>query len=156
MSFQGMLAHRCNLIDSIETSHDGSSTYAWTPALETNVLSSNFGQPKIFKCFLDLNFLRRGKDPMWVEAAGRPQDRTGVIFFGKDAFYKDEDDLEFCHVKSGMRIEMTKGPSGTFSIGGALDEAWTPHKRHHLEFGVIEVANVIKRSKYVNNPSTAG
>jgi hypothetical protein len=140
MSFQGMLAHRCKLIDSVETSTDGSSTYAWTYLTEADLTTH-----KIFRCFLDLNFLRRGKDSMWVEAAGRPQDRTGVVFFPGNT-----------PVKSGMRIEMTKGPSGIFSIGGALDEAWTPHKMHHLEFGVIEVAAVVKRPNRVNNPSTAG
>lgn len=145
MSFAGMLAHRCRLIDSVEQSNAGSSVYTWTPVLETDAASGNFGLPKIFKCFLDLNFLRRGKDPMWVEAAGRPQDRTGVIFFRDNT-----------PVKSGMRIEMTKGPAGIFSIGGALDEAWTPHRMHHLEFGVIEVASVTKRPQYVNNPSTSG
>lgn len=128
MSFNSMLAHRCTLYDSVESSSAGSSTYSWV-AVATDV-----------PCFIDLNFLRKGKDMMWVEAAGRPQDRTGVIFF------KGSEN----RVKSGQRIDITKGPNGMFSIEGALDEAWTPRKRHHLEFGVIEVATVIKRADRVN------
>ena len=131
MSFNSMLAHRCSLIDSKETSVDGSSVYTWV-TVATDV-----------PCFLDLSFIRKGKDAQWVEAAGRPKDRTGVIFFkGAQS------------VKSGQRIEMTKGPVGTFSIEGALDEAWSPRKRHHLEFGVIEVASVIKRAAYVGDPNS--
>jgi hypothetical protein len=131
MSFNSMLAHRCSLIDSVETSTDGSSVYTWQ-TVATNV-----------PCFLYLNFIRRGKDSLWVEAAGRPKDRTGVIFFKGGAT-----------VRSGMRIEMTKGPNGMFSIEGALDEAWTPRRRHHLEFGVIEVAAIIKRPERVGDPHT--
>lgn len=119
MSFNSMLAHRCKLIAPAETAP---GVYSWTTSA-TDV-----------PCFLDLNFIRKGKDAMWVEAAGRPKDRTGVIFFKGSAV-----------VKSGWRIEITRGPSGMFSIEGALDEAWTPRKRHHLEFGVIEVATVVKR-----------
>jgi hypothetical protein len=124
-----MLAHRCSLIDSRETSVDGSSVYSWV-TVATDI-----------PCFLDLSFIRKGKDAQWVEAAGRPKDRTGVIFFKGTA-----------PVKSGMRIEITRGPSGMFSIEGALDEAWTPRRKHHLEFGVIEVASVIKRPEYVGDP----
>ena len=132
MSFQSMLAHRCRLIQPVETSVDGSSVYTW------QLVSGMDAVP----CFLDLSFIRKGKDTMWVEAAGRPQDRTGVIFFKGTAT-----------IKSGWRIEidndlypLTRGPKGMFSIEGALDEAWTPRRKHHLEFGVIEVATVIKRS----------
>lgn len=129
MSFSSMLAHRCKLKAVVETSTDGSSVYNWQTVQVNNV-------DLILPCFLDLNFLRKGKDLMWVEAAGRPQDRTGVIFFkGKDDDY----------VSSGMRIEMVRGPEGMFSIEGALDQAWTPRRKHHIEFGVIEVATAITR-----------
>lgn len=131
MSFTSMLAHRCRLIAPVETSVDGSSVYTWQTVSGADSVS----------CFLDLNFLRKGKDSQWVEAAGRPKDRTGVIFFKGSQV-----------VKSGWRIEideeaypLTRGPKGMFSIEGALDEAWTPRKKHHLEFGVIEVATAIKR-----------
>ena len=143
MSFRSMLAHRCKLVEAVETSTDGSSVYTW----QTVKMVSSGTPDLIVPCFLDLNFIRKGKDSQWVEAAGRPKDRTGVLFLPARVYNGAAwVDLP---VESGMRIEMTKGPAGMFSIEGALDEAWTPRKRHHLEFGVIEVASVVKRAQYV-------
>jgi hypothetical protein len=125
MSLKSMLAHRCTLIEPVESSEYGSSVYTW------QVVAENV------RCFLDLNYVRTGKDALWIEAAGRPADRTGVVFFdGKT------------RIKSGYRMEMTKGPHGTFSIEGAIDEAWKPTRRHHLEIGVIEVATSMSRPEY--------
>lgn len=80
------------------------------------------------RCFLDLNFIRRGKDPLWTPEAGRPSDRSGVLFVEASA-----------NVKSGDRLRMTRGPHGVFQVEGAVDEAWTPTRMHHLELGVVEV-----------------
>ena len=133
---------------AIVASTDGSSTYVWSPVKVKDSAGADTVTDLVLPCFLDLSFVRKGKDTLWVEAAGRPKDRTGVIFFGKGAFYKVGVN-SFSYVESGMRIDMTRGPSGAFSIEGALDEAWTPRKRHHLEFGVIEVASVVKRAEFV-------
>lgn len=126
MSYRSLLKHRCTLLEMREVDDDGSVTYNWVE-VATNV-----------RCFLDLNFIRKGKDMMWMEAAGRPQDRSGVIFFGPKQ-----------DIKASYRIKMTKGPSGTFKVEGALDEAWTPDAEHHLEIGVMEVATVLTRGSEV-------
>lgn len=121
MSFNGMLAHRCTLLALTSTFVDGVARTDWTP-VATSV-----------RCFLDLNFIRKGKDPMWTPEAGRPSDRSGVLFVSSNV------------VKSGMRVRMTKGPTGTFLIEGAVDEAWSPKRMHHLEVGVVEVPSQISK-----------
>jgi hypothetical protein len=125
MSFKSLLKHRCTVLELIETSDDGSPVTSY--------------QPKAFevRCFLDLNFIRRGKDPMWTAEAGRPADRTGVLFLSPAA-----------PIVSGDRILMTTGPAGTFSIEGAIDEVWRPGSIHHLEVGVVEVATQIARGQF--------
>lgn len=129
MSYKSLMKHRCTLLDMMEIDDDGSVLYDWGPATGPD------GTPLTnVRCFLDLNFIRRGKDTQWMEAAGRPQDRAGVIFF-----------LPGTPVKAGQRIKMQRGPQGTFKIEGAIDEAWTPEEEHHLEIGVIEVATVLTR-----------
>ncbi len=124
MSYGGMLKHRCTLQELNETFVDGIPRSEWVDAA-TGV-----------KCFLDLNFLRRGKDPMWTPEAGRVSDRSGVLFLAGTA-----------PVKSGMRVKMTFGPSGTFLIEGAVDEAWRPTSKHHLEVGVTEVPSQITKGQ---------
>lgn len=117
MSFQAMLRHRCTVKRLIEGEINGIATASWQ-TVATNV-----------RCFLDLNFIRKGKDPIWTPEAGRKTDRSGVLFTGNTA-----------PLQPGDRISMTKGPTGTFEIQGAVDEAWRPTELHHLELGVIEVA----------------
>jgi hypothetical protein len=84
------------------------------------------------RCFLDLGFIRQGKDPQWTPEAGRASDRSGVLFLGPTTA-----------MRPGDRIRMTKGPSGTFQVEGAYDEAWRPSDRHHIELGVVEVAKAL-------------
>lgn len=124
MSYAALLKHRCTLLELQETFVHGVPKMAWAE-VATGV-----------RCFLDLNFLRRGKDPMWTPEAGRPSDRSGVCFLDGAA-----------PVKSGMRVRMTKGPVGTFLIEGAVDEAWQPTRRHHLEVGVVEVPKQISKGQ---------
>ena len=124
MSYGGMLKHRCTLQELQSAFVDGKPVTTWQP-VQTNVA-----------CFLDLNFLRRGKDPMWTPEAGRVMDRSGVMFLSTKA-----------NVKSGQRVVMTKGPSGTFLIEGAVDEAWRPTSKHHLEVGVTEVPSQITKGR---------
>jgi hypothetical protein len=120
MSYRLMLQHRCNVQRLVEGETNGYLTMAYTVVL-MNV-----------PCFLDLNFIRKGKDPMWTAEAGRPTDRTGV-WFGLPKY----------DVRSGDQIIMVKGPSGTYQIEGAVDEAWRPRNLHHLELGVKEIGRPV-------------
>jgi hypothetical protein len=124
MSYSSMLKHRCTLLELRESFVNGVPSSTWVEVATA------------VRCFLDLNFLRKGKDPMWTPEAGRPGDRSGVCFLADSA-----------PIKSGMRIKMTKGPTGTFLIEGAVDEAWQPTKRHHFEVGVIEVPKQISKGQ---------
>lgn len=124
MSFVGLLKQRCRLLELNETNVDGLVSHVWTVVT---------GGDNV-RCFLDLNYIRKGKDPIWTPEAGRATDRTGVLFLAPTA-----------PVRSGQRVEMLIGPSGTFSIEGAVDEAWTPKKKHHLEVGVQEVGSVLAK-----------
>lgn len=116
MSYRSMLRHRCTVLRLKETFVRGIPVHDWVP-VAVNV-----------SCFVDLNFVRLGKDPTWTPEAGRPTTRTGVGFF-----------LAGAPLRSGDRIRMTKGPSGTFSLDGALDEAWRPTAKHHMEVSLKEV-----------------
>lgn len=124
MSYGGLLKHRCSLQELKPTFQAGIPVSTWVE-VATNI-----------KCFLDLNFIRRGKDPMWTPETGRVSDRSGVLFLHGSA-----------PVKSGMRVKMQFGPQGTFLIEGAVDEAWRPTKKHHLECGVVEVPSQISKGK---------
>lgn len=116
-----LLKQRMTVQDLIETVVDGAPTYSYTN-IATNV-----------RCFLDLSLIRKGKDPGWTPEAGRPADRSGVLF---------------CNVgdvvlKPGQRIVITKGsPAGTFEIQGAIDTVPNARKGEtaHLEAFVQEVA----------------
>lgn len=136
MSFRAMLKHRCHVLRMAESAVDGVPVVGYEP------LRDSADQPIAYRCFLDLNFIRRGKDPQWTAEAGRPADRTGV-FFGEGSI----------PLRSGDRIQMTQGPAGTFLAEGAFDEAWTPSGRHHIEIGVIEVAGQIARAQYAQGTS---
>lgn len=122
MSFNGLLKHRCTVKRLTLTQVDGLSQQVWT-TVQANV-----------RCFIDLTFVRAGKDPIWTPEAGRPSDRVGVLF------------LALRSARSGDRVEITRGPKGTFAIEGAVDEAWTPRRFHHLEAGVIEVASPLAKN----------
>ena len=118
-----MLKQRCSIQRLVEGTTNGYSTFVWQ-VVQTGV-----------PCFLDLSFIRQGKDPMWTAEAGRPSDRSGV-WFG----------MPTVDVRSGDQIVMTKGPSGTFQIEGAVDQVWRPGDFHHLELGVKEVGRPIAQA----------
>lgn len=120
MSYRLMLHHRCSIKRMVEQEVNGYLLMNYATVL-TNV-----------PCYLDLNFIRQGKDPMWSPEAGRPADRTGV-WFGLPKY----------DIRSGDQIVMTKGPSGTFQIEGAVDEAWRPRNKHHVELGVKEIGRPV-------------
>jgi len=113
-----MLKHRCTVLRLQEAMVNGMPIYDWVP-VRTNV-----------PVFLDLNFVRLGKDPTWTPEAGRPTDRAGVGFF-----------LGTAPIRNGDQIIMTKGPTGRFSLEAAVDEAWRPSSKHHLEVSVKEVSS---------------
>lgn len=117
MSFSGMLKHRMSILRLVETTVSGYSVTTW------EIMSEN--KP----CWVDLNFIRQGKDAMWTPEAGRPADRSGVLFC-----------MPKVDIRSGDRIQVTRGPKGTFEIEGAIDEAWRPTNQHHIEVGILEVA----------------
>lgn len=121
MSYSSLLKHTCHLLSLQSGFKDGIPTSQWTQVTTKPVA-----------CFLDLQFIRRGKDPLWTPEAGRVSDRTGVLFVDKGAV-----------VKSGMRVKIVFGPQGTFLIEGAVDEVWKPTELHHYECGVTEVPTQI-------------
>lgn len=124
MSLKSMLRHRGDLMLLEEGFVNGTPVHQWT-VVKKNV-----------RCFVDLNFVRLGKDPTWTPEAGRPTKRSGVGFF-----------LSSAPLVPGMRVRMTKGPKGTFAIGGAVDEAWKPERLHHLEVGLEEVPGQVSRGE---------
>lgn len=128
MAFASLLRHRCTIMRMSETQVNGKVGTTWEVASTGN------------KCFLDLNFIRKGKDQIWTPEAGRPADRTGVLFMSGTA-----------DIVSGDRVRMTTGPSGTFELQSAVDEAWRPTNKHHLELGVKEVSSVIARGYSVES-----
>jgi hypothetical protein len=126
MSFRAMLRHRVTIKRVHLTQVDGLSTENWTTVAAS------------VPAFVDLVYIRAGKDPMWTPEAGRPAERTGVVFM-----------LPTATVRSGDRLEVTIGPPGTFEVEGAQDYVWTPQAFHHYELGVKEVGSPLAP----NNPS---
>ena len=122
-----MLKHRADVQVLKETFLNGMPVHDWVK-VATNV-----------RCFVDLNFVRMGKDQTWTPEAGRPTMRNGVGFF-----------LGNAPLIPGARVVVTRGPSGVFKVGGAVDEAWQPSRKHHLEVSLEEVPQqLLKGSKDV-------
>lgn len=116
MSLKSLLRHRCTILRQDIDLASGSPIYQWVE-VKTGV-----------RCFVDLNFVRQGKDQLWTPEAGRPTERAGVAFF-----------MSTAPIKNGDWIKMTTGPSGTFELQAAIDEAWQPTRLHHLEIAVKEI-----------------
>jgi hypothetical protein len=116
MSYRLQLQQRCAIIRLSETQVDGLASTQWSSMAED------------VRCFLDLNYLRAGKDPIWTPDSGNAENRSGVLFLEPGA-----------DIRPGDRVQMSKGPSGTFEVKSSIDEAWTPRKLHHLECYVQEV-----------------
>lgn len=116
---------RCRIMETIAGNQDGMAFRSWAPiAGGDNV-----------RCFLDLNFIREGRDPVWTPDSKTAQNRKGVLFLppGSTAM-------------PGNRVQMIKGPTGTFEIMSSLDEAWTVDKLHHLECFVQEIDRALAGS----------
>lgn len=116
MSYKNLLKMRCNILRATQTQVDGLATESWAE-IETSS-----------RCFLDLNYIRAGKDPVWTPDDGTAQNRSGVLFLPPTTLGRP-----------GDRVQMLKGPNGTFEIQSSMDEAWTPRAIHHLECFVAEV-----------------
>lgn len=128
MSFGSLMAHRCTIKRLNQTDVDGAPVYTWT-VIKVGV-----------KCYLDLTYLRRGKDPSWSPEAGRATDRTGVFFCGPKEPLKPGDRVE-------VRVRTSNEKLGTFLIEGAADLVMGNRGRpHHIEVGVTEVAAPLGRS----------
>ena len=112
MSYSSLLKHRVDIYRISVEDANGIPVTSWTKTLVS------------IPAFVDLNFIRRGKDPVWTQEAGRPQDRSGVLFLP-----------EYTDIRSGDRIIVTRGPKGSFQVEGAVDEAWRPENQHHMEIG---------------------
>lgn len=127
MSLKSLLVHRCEVQrNSIDLS-SGSAEMTWR-TIKPNV-----------SLYLDLFFLRQGKDPVWTPEVGRPAERAGVAFFNYNA-----------PIKNGDRILITKGPAkgSYFTLEMAIDEAWTPSRRHHLEVFVKSLPKQLEEQPY--------
>ena len=131
MSYRAMLVHTCDLYDIVTEVEDGS------PITRTKKINT-----KPIPCRLDLNFLRTGKDQLWLNSVGKPDDRTGVLFLMPNA-----------PVQVGMRAVMVRGPKGTFQLRGSIDEAWDFDSLDHLEVGVVEVSTLQWREERSQVPA---
>lgn len=127
MSYAALLDHRVTILRYSTQIVDGVEQYV-PRTIATGV-----------RCRLDLQFIRSGRDPQWTPEAGRVEDRTGVAFFLSDA-----------NVKPGDRIQVTRGPAGTFQVEGNVDQVFGRRGRiHHLECGVKEVPGPVARASAV-------
>lgn len=112
MTLQSLLVHKCKVQRNEIDLSSGSAEMTWRTVHPNTSL------------FLDLMFLRQGRDPVWTPEAGRAATRVGVAFFKHNA-----------PIQNGDRIVMTKGPAkgSIFTLEMAIDEAWTPSRLSHLE-----------------------
>lgn len=147
-----MLAHRAEVLYLHQSEVNGYPMHTWAPVrldgtkqvFPGETAYSESLSPLIVPCFLDLMFLRTGKDPVWAPEAGRGSDRAGVGFFLPDA-----------PITAASRIRTTRGPTGTYAVEMNVDEAWKPKAMHHLEVYLTEVAKAITGSAPPNEATSA-
>lgn len=99
------------------TMQQGSAVSSWVDSTPTA------------RCFVDLMFIRNGRDPVWSpEANNTPNLRRGVAFFplGTD-------------IQDGDRFIWTKGGTGVFSVSMGVDVVRRPGQDHHIEVYLEEV-----------------
>lgn len=127
MSFQALLIHKCEVQRSEVDLSSGSAELTWKTV-----------KPQV-SFYLDLLFLRTGKDPVWTPEAARPSERAGVAFFHPRT-----------PIRNGDRIKVIKGPAqgSYFTLEMAIDEAWRPNGRHHLECYVRSLPSQITDVPY--------
>jgi len=89
------------------------------------------------RCNMDLQLIRRGRDPIWTpEAKTTPKLRKGVLFF-----------LVGADIQDGDRVRWVRGGSGLFTVERGVDTPKRPGKEHHIEVWVEEVAPQIARGQ---------
>jgi hypothetical protein len=123
MSYASLLKHRCSLLELHEVLVGQLAGADWVSVIDD------------LPCFLDLRPLV-SKDQMWTNESARPSLAQGVLFLHVHANGI---------AKSGMRVKITRGPGEFFQITGAVEEAWTPRRLHHIECGVEEVGNPLAK-----------
>lgn len=126
MSYKGLLRDRVEVWRATTDTTDlstGSAVTTYNPVY-TNV-----------RCNLDLQYIRKGRDPVWTpEASTTPQLRKGVAFF-----------LLTADVQDGDRLKWTKGGSGVFTVERGVDTVRRPGMDHHIEIWIEEIAPQIAR-----------
>lgn len=81
-----------------------------------------------FKCRLDLNFLRPGKDAPPTYEAGVAPDRLGIMFCSASL-----------PLRAGDRIVTLSGPvQGIFDVNSIPDIAIDYSSGHHIEVQIVE------------------
>lgn len=102
-----------------KTMNDGMVSTVWTD--QPSPLNA-------FKCRLDLNFLRPGKDAPPAYEAGVAPDRIGVMFCNSSL-----------PLRAGDRIVAVSGPvQGIFDIRAIPDIAQDYGSGHHIEVQIVE------------------
>lgn len=118
-----------------------------TPTVDWNkvdfIIDSRLGVSGELMCWLDLNFLRPGKDAPPPVVAGRAMDRIGLMLFSPTS-----------RLKSADRVRCIDGPvTGTFEIRNNPDPAISRRPRaHHYEVQIIEVAQSVEQAMKVQHP----
>lgn len=88
-----------------------------------------------FRCRLDMNFLRPGKDAPPAAEAGVTPDRIGILFCSANI-----------PLRAGDRIVTLSGPvTGVFDVRMAPDVAPDYSSGHHIEVQIIESVQNTKK-----------
>ena len=111
MSVYSVLRHRATVRRSVRTYEDGVPSYTWTTVAEDVAV------------LLDANKREDGQEFEYQKA-----DRIGLLMAGPRA-----------DINAGDRVQMTRGPVGTFVVKGDPDERPSLHGLSHREFRVTEV-----------------
>lgn len=115
------LAHTADILELRPVYSRGAAAYDWTVIHEE------------IPCRLDLAFIRQGKDPGYVQEAGRAADRNGVLFAMPDAPFRPGQRIEI-HAPGNPWLDGSR-----FDLGGAVDLAMTLDELHHIEMAATEV-----------------
>lgn len=117
----------CKVQRLVKSVQNGMVSANWTD-VSTPPLSS-------FKCRLDLNFLRPGKDAPPAYEAGTAPDRVGIMFCSASL-----------PLLPGDRIVTVSGPvSGVFEIKMIPDIAIDYSSGHHIEVQIVEAVQNLER-----------